>query len=49
MKAKVTGPVSHAYHPWNGDKITAGSMVQQAMKVMSVEGQESYQVIGLGA
>lgn len=45
VKATVTGPVSHAYHPWNGDKITAGSLVQQSMKVLTVQGQGGYQVI----
>ncbi len=45
VKSKVTGLVSHAYHPWNGEKITAGITVQQAMKVMSVEGQDNYQVL----
>ena len=45
VKAKFTGQVSHAYHPWNGDKITAGSMVQQAMKVMTLDGKDNYQVL----
>lgn len=45
VKARVAGSVSHKYHPWNGDKITAGSMVQQAMTVMSVQSQDGYQVL----
>lgn len=45
VKAKFSGQVSHAYHPWNGDKITAGTMVQQAMKVITLDGKDNYQVI----
>lgn len=44
VKAKVTGPVSHMFHPWNGEKITAGTLVQQSMQVISVQGEGSYQV-----
>lgn len=44
VKAKVKGPVSHMFHPWNGEKITAGTLVQQSMRILSVQGEGSYQV-----
>ena len=44
VKAKVSGPVSHMFHPWNQEKITAGTLVQQSMQVLTVQGEGAYQV-----
>lgn len=44
VTAQITGQVTHMMHPWNGEKITAGSMLQQSMKAMLVQGQGSYRV-----
>lgn len=44
VKAKFSGPVTHMMHPWNGQKIAPGSMVQASMNVMLVQGQDSFEV-----
>ncbi|WP_196492437.1 HlyD family secretion protein [Psychrosphaera haliotis] len=44
VKAEITGQVTHAMHPWHGEKITAGTMLQQSMKAMLVQGKGGYQV-----
>lgn len=37
VKAQISGVVSHMYHPWDNEKITAGTTLQAAMKVMEVQ------------
>ena len=45
VKALVTGPVSYMPHPWDGNnKITAGTNVQAAWSVLTVQAQSGYQV-----
>ncbi len=44
--ANITGQVSHMMHPWNGEKITPGTMLQQSMQAMLVQGQGAYRVQG---
>ncbi|MDA8622273.1 HlyD family efflux transporter periplasmic adaptor subunit [Psychrosphaera sp.] len=44
VRAEITGQVTHMMHPWHGEKITAGTMLQQSMKAMLVQGKGGYQV-----
>lgn len=44
VKADFSGPVTHMMHPWNGQKISPGTMVQASMNVMLVQGQDSFEV-----
>ncbi|WP_416305957.1 HlyD family secretion protein [Neptunicella sp. SCSIO 80796] len=42
--AEVSGPVTHMMHPWNSQKIAAGTNVEASWKVLAVQAQSSYQV-----
>ena len=44
VTAKVKGPVSHAMHPWNGQKISAGSNLRVSWKVLEVQAISNFQV-----
>lgn len=44
VKAEMDGVVSHMLHPWNGNKITAGAMVQPSMKVLTVDSLSDYEI-----
>lgn len=46
VKAQIEGQVSYMMHPWMRTKITAGTTVQQSMKVMLVQGSGDYLVKG---
>ncbi|MDC8831546.1 HlyD family secretion protein [Alteromonas gilva] len=40
----IEGVVSHMYHPWNNEKITAGTSLQAAMKVMEVQDIKGFKI-----
>lgn len=42
--ASVKGPVTHAMHPWNGQKISTGSNVQVSWKVLEIQAISNFQV-----
>lgn len=44
VKAQFAGMISHMYHPWEGEKITAGSTLQVAMKAMAVQDTKAYAI-----
>lgn len=44
VEAQVRGPVTHMLHPWNGEKIAAGTNVEASWKVIAVQAEEGYQV-----
>lgn len=44
VKANISGVVSHMYHPWNNEKITAGTTLRAAMKVMEVQDTSGFNI-----
>ena len=44
VESTITGVVSHMYHPWTNEKITAGTTLQAAMKVMEVQDIKGFKV-----
>ena len=44
VESTITGVVSHMYHPWTNEKITAGTTLQAAMKVMEVQDIDGFKV-----
>lgn len=42
--ANVTGPVTHAIHPWFGTKISAGMNVRPSWKVLEVQSISNFQI-----
>ncbi|WP_438864343.1 HlyD family secretion protein [Neptunicella sp.] len=44
VTAEVSGPVTYMLHPWNSEKISAGTNVEASWKVLSVQAQSAYQV-----
>ncbi|GGF71497.1 HlyD family secretion protein [Alteromonas lipolytica] len=44
VKSALTGVVSHMYHPWTNEKITAGTSLQAAMKVMEVQDINGFKI-----
>lgn len=44
VTADIAGVVSHMYHPWTGEKITAGTTLQASMKVLKVQDTSSYEI-----
>lgn len=42
--ASINGVVSHMYHPWTNEKITAGTSLQPAMKVLEVQDIEGFKI-----
>lgn len=42
--ATINGVVSHMYHPWTNEKITAGTSLQPAMKVMEIQDIEGFKI-----
>lgn len=44
VQSTITGVVSHMYHPWTNEKITAGTSLQAAMKVMEVQDIEGFKI-----
>ena len=46
VKAELTGPVTHALHPWNGKKISAGSNLQASWEVLKIQAKQRYNVVG---
>ncbi|MBC3767374.1 HlyD family secretion protein [Neptunicella marina] len=44
VEAQVRGPVTHMLHPWNGEKIAAGTNVQASWNIVSVQAEQGYQV-----
>ncbi|NVK56387.1 MAG: HlyD family efflux transporter periplasmic adaptor subunit [Alteromonadaceae bacterium] len=40
----IDGVVSHMYHPWTNEKITAGTTLQAAMKVMEVQDIKGFKI-----
>jgi multidrug resistance efflux pump len=42
--AEVTGPVTHAIHPWFGRKIAAGMNVRPSWKVLDVQSISNFQI-----
>ncbi len=46
VKAEITGPVTHALHPWNGKKISAGSNLQASWEVLKIQAKQRYSVVG---
>ena len=46
VKADISGPVTHALHPWNGKKISAGSNLQASWEVLKIQAKQRYNVVG---
>jgi HlyD family secretion protein len=44
VKAKHTGPVTYANHPWNGTKMASGMNVQPSWTILDVQATSDYQV-----
>lgn len=44
VAAELTGPVSYAMHPWNGEKLVAGMNVQVSWHVMDVQALKGLQI-----
>lgn len=44
VKASISGVVSHMYHPWNNEKITAGTTLRAAMKVLEVQDTSGFNI-----
>lgn len=44
VKAKVTGPVTHAMHPWMAQKVATGMNIQSSWEVLTVQATSTYQV-----
>ena len=44
VKAKMTGPVTHAMHPWMGQKVAVGMNIQSSWDVLTVQAASAYQV-----
>lgn len=44
VKAKVTGPVTHAMHQWMAQKIAIGMNIQASWEVLTVQAAATYQV-----
>lgn len=42
--AELSGPISYAMHPWNGEKLAAGMNVQASWNVMDVQSLEDLRV-----
>jgi multidrug resistance efflux pump len=44
VKAKVTGPVTHAMHRWMAQKVAIGMNIQSSWNVLTVQAASTYQV-----
>lgn len=44
VKAKVTGPVTHAMHQWMAQKVAIGMNIQASWDVLTVQAASTYQV-----
>lgn len=44
VKAKVTGPVTHAMHQWMAQKVAIGMNIQASWEVLTVQAASTYQV-----
>lgn len=44
VKATVSGPVTHAMHPWMGQKVAIGMNIQSSWEVLTVQAASTYQV-----
>lgn len=44
VQSTINGVVSHMYHPWTNEKITAGTSLQPAMKVMEVQDIDGFKI-----
>ena len=44
VKAKVTGPVTHAMHRWMPQKVATGMNIQSSSEVLTVQAASTYQV-----
>ncbi len=44
VKAKVTGPVTHAMHKWMAQKVAIGMNIQASWAVLTVQAASTYQV-----
>ena len=44
VKANVTGPVTHAMHPWMAQKVAIGMNIQASWNVLTVQAASTYQV-----
>jgi multidrug resistance efflux pump len=44
VKAKVTGPVTHAMHQWMAQKVAIGMNIQSSWEVLTVQAASTYQV-----
>lgn len=44
VRAKVTGPVTHAMHQWMAQKVAAGMNIQASWEVLTVQAASTYQV-----
>ncbi|GAC20486.1 HlyD family secretion protein [Paraglaciecola arctica] len=44
VKAKVTGPVTHAMHRWMPQKVAIGMNIQSSWEVLTVQAASTYQV-----
>lgn len=44
VKANVSGPVTHAMHPWMGQKVAIGMNIRASWDVLTVQAASTYQV-----
>ncbi|MGS2719562.1 HlyD family secretion protein [Paraglaciecola aestuariivivens] len=44
VRAKVSGPVTHAMHPWMAQKLASGMNIQASWDVLTVQAASTYQV-----
>ncbi|MEP1449022.1 MAG: HlyD family efflux transporter periplasmic adaptor subunit [Paraglaciecola sp.] len=44
VRAKVSGPVTHAMHQWMAQKVAAGMNIQASWEVLTVQAASTYQV-----